>query len=226
MRTPHFLITLLLLTGCQAGYKVENGDWSLVRYNEGVGRMVTKIDGADQNSFQPIDKQYAKDNHRVYWETLVINGADPNTFVVLGSLYSKDKAKVFWREREITGADPATFQIVDGANLWSRDKKDYYFAAEPLRVMDVPSFKIINGGWAKDSKAYYATPQFAPGGKVDCDYSSMRILSEQYAVDKKRAYYGLTPIPGVDVKTFRVTGTITARDAFKKYRGEREDWLK
>ena len=188
--------------------------------------MVTKVEGADQSSFQPIDKEYAKDNQRVYWEASVIQGADPGTFVVLKWLYSKDRTSVFWREREIPGADPATFQIVDGANLWSRDKNDYYFADRPLGVADLSSFKIINNGWAKDSQAYYATPQFAPIGKVDCDYSSMRILSELYAVDKNRAYYGKVPISGVDVKTFRVTGTITARDANKKYRGEREDWLK
>ncbi len=188
--------------------------------------MVTKIEGADQSSFQPINKEYAKDTQHVYWETLLINGADPNSFVILGSLYSKDYRKVFWREREIPGADPTSFQIVDGANLWSKDKKDYYYAAEPLGVLDMSSFKIINNGWAKDSKAYYATPQFARKGKVDCDYPTMRILSEQYAVDKNRAYYGLIPLPGVDVKTFRVTGDITARDALKKYRGEREDWVK
>ncbi|MDB6020475.1 MAG: hypothetical protein JWQ04_332, partial [Pedosphaera sp.] len=33
---------LLLLVGCQ-GYKIENGKWSLIRYNEGVGRMVTLV---------------------------------------------------------------------------------------------------------------------------------------------------------------------------------------
>jgi hypothetical protein len=206
------LFISLVLTGCQ-GYKVENGSWSLIRHNEGVGRMVTKVEGADQSSFQPIDKDYARDNQHVYWEAGVIKGADPNKFVVLGSLSSKNQTKV-WRDREIIGADPASFQIVDGANLWSKDKKD------------LSSFKIINGGWARDGVAYYATPQFAPKGKVDCDYSTMRVLSELYAVDKNRAYYGWTPIPGVDVKTFRVTGTITARDAYKRYRGEREDWLK
>jgi hypothetical protein len=225
MKTTALFIALLLLTGCQ-GYKVENGSWSLIRYNEGVGRMVTKIEGANQNSFQPIDKEYAKDNEHVYQDADLIKGADPSAFVVLGSHYSKDGTRVFWYEREIVGADPASFKIVDGANLWSKDKNDYYFADHALHVVDVGSFKIINGGWAKDSQAYYATPQFSAKGKVDCDYASMRILSELYAVDKKRAYYGLTPIPGVDVKTFRVTGTITARDAYKKYRGEREDWLK
>lgn len=188
--------------------------------------MVATVEGADQNSFQPINSEYAKDNKHVYWETQVIEGADPNTFVCLGELYSKDKEKVFWRGREIKGADPNSFQIVDGANLWSKDRKEYYFGEHPLGVIDMASFKVINNGWAKDDKAYYAVPQFAKKGKVDCDYPTMRILGELYAVDKDRAYYGTIPIEGVDVKTFQVTGNITANDRYRKYRGENVDWLK
>ena len=188
--------------------------------------MATTVEGADQTSFEPINKEYAKDNKKVFWETQIVKGADPKTFVCLGELYGKDKDKVFWREREIKDADPDSFQIIDSENLWSKDKKDFYFAACPLGVMDLPSFKIINNGWAKDDKAFYAVPQFAKVGKVDCDYLTMRILSKQYAVDKNRAYYEGSPIKGVDVKTFRTTDAITARDQFKKYRGDREDWVK
>ena len=225
MKSPVPFLALLLLTGCQ-GYKVENGKWSLISHDEGVGRRVTMVEGADQNSFAPINDEYAKDKKNVFWQTQIIKGADPITFLCLGQLYGKDSAKVFWREREISGADPASFQIIDGANLWSKDKNDFYFATQPLGVTDLLSFKIINHGWAKDNKAFYAVPQFAKVGKINCDYSTMKILSEQYAVDKNRAYYDGSPIEDVDVKTFQVTDTVTARDRFKKYRGDREDGMK
>ena len=210
------ILVLLILTGCQS-YKFENGKWSLISYDESVGRRVTVVDGADQNSFAPINSEYAKDNRQVYWKTLVIKGADPNTFVCLGQLYSKDKEKVFWREREIKGADPDSFQIVDGAKLWSKDKKDFYFGESPLRVIDVASFKIINKGWAKDGNAYYAVAQFEKVGKVDCDYPTMKVLSERYGVDKNRAYYGAIPIESADVKTFQATGYFSANDKYRKY---------
>jgi hypothetical protein len=219
MKNIFSILALLLLTGCQ-GYKIENGKWSLIQHNEGVGRMVTPVAGADQNSFKPLNAEYAKDSKQVFWETVIIKGADPNSFVCLGQLYAKDNERVFWREREIIGAAPASFQIVDGANLWSRDKQDFYFGEHPLQVIDVASFKIINNGWAKDDKAYYAVPQFSKVGKFDCDYATMKILSDHYAVDKNRAYYGCKPIEGVDVETFRVTDTITAKDKYRKYRGE------
>ena len=54
----------------------------------------------------------------------------------------------------------------------------------------------------------------------------MKILDDFYGVDKNRAYYCGIPIEGVDVKTFRVTGDITSKDKYRKYRGEKEDWLK
>ena len=225
MKAIGFVLALMLLTGCQ-GYKMENGNWSLIRYNEGVGRMVTVVEGADRASFTPLNREYAKDNQRVYWETTVIREADPSTFTLLGQHYSKDKSKVFWREREITGADPATFRILDGSHLLGKDKSDFYFGATPLGVADMSSFKRINRGWAKDAKAYYTTPNFSKTGRVDCDYATMRILSDQYAVDGKRAYYYGMPIEGVDVDTFRVTGTFEAQDRYKKYRGPKVDWLK
>lgn len=218
------LTTVLLLAGCQS-YKVEHGKWSLIRYNEGVGRMVTVVEGADPKSFVPINREYAKDKEHVYFETTVIVGADPLTFKPLGHLYSKDRQTVFWREREIQLADPITFEIVDGSSLLSKDKADFYFGEDSLGVLDLSSFKPINAGWAKDSKAYYTTPNFAKAGRVDCDYATMRILSEQYAVDARRAYYYGTPIEN-DVETFRVTGTVEARDGYRSYRGERVDWLK
>jgi len=225
MKNTSVVLVLLLLTGCQ-GYKVEHGQWSLIRYNEGVGRMTTVVEGADSASFTPINREYAKDKKHVYWEAIVIQGAEPSTFMPLGKVYSKDRQKVFWREREIQRADPHTFEIVDGDNLLSKDKTDFYFAEHPLGVLDLSSFKPINGGWAKDAKAYYTTPNFSKAGRVDCDYATMRIINEQYAVDGRRAYYYKAPIEGVDVKTFRVTGTGEARVQYRKYRCDKVDWLK
>jgi len=219
------ILVLFLLTGCTA-YKVENGKWCWISHDEAVGRRVTVINGADQKSFAPINRIYARDDKNVYFENVIIPGADPGTFIYLGQFYSKDGRKVFWRQWEIKGADPLSFQIVDGSNLWSKDNKDFYFGRSPLGVLDVTSFRIINGGWGKDSKAYYAAPQFAKVGRVNCDYATMKILSDTYAIDKNHAYYCGIPIDGADVKTFRVTGYVTAKDKYRTYNGEYVSWFK
>jgi hypothetical protein len=125
---------------------------------------------------------------------------------------------------------PATFERYNSsvklflASLGEKAQKP--ISTITLGVMDMGSFKSINHGWAKDAKAYYTTPNFSKSGRVDCDYATMTILSDEYAVDGKRAYYHGMPIEGVDVHSFRVTGMIEARDRYKKYRGDQIDWLK
>ncbi len=186
--------------------------------------MVLVVDNADQSSFKPINSNYAKDSKHVYLWNRVIEGADPNTFSYLKYDYAKDKTKVYLGGQELRGADPSTFQVIEHG--WSRDKNDIYAGSKPLKVVDMNSFTILHIGllnwWARDRSAYYISGH----GKIDCDYSTMKILGDFYGVDKNRAYYCGIPIEGVDVKTFRGTGDITARDKYRKYRGESVDWIK
>jgi hypothetical protein len=211
----------MLLTGCQS-YKIENGKWSFVQWNEGEGRSVREVQGADQSSFVPINDEYAKDNKHVFLETQVIQGADPKAFVHLGEHYGKDKQKVFFNGKEIIGADPNTFQNTHGS--WSKDVNDFYYGEHPLKVLDLTSFTHINdgwgwgGGWAKDKLAYYVAGAYI--GKVDCDYSTMKIFNG-YAVDKNRGYWEGIPIEGVDVNTFQEVSEVSAKDRYRDYLLER-----
>ncbi len=217
MKTILPVLILILLTGCQS-YKIKNGKWSFVSWNEGNGGTVTEVQGADQNSFVPINGVYAKDKNYVYLWNNVIEGADPNTFAYLGKDYGKDQQKVFFGGKELKGADPNTFQIIE--YRWSKDKNDAYCGSEPLKVVDVASFKILHIGilndWAKDKNDYYFDAK-----KIDCDYSTVKILNGSYAIDKNRAYFDGIPIEGVDVKTFQATDGVSAKDRYRDYLLER-----
>jgi hypothetical protein len=211
------VLILVLLTGCQS-YKVENGKWSLVSWDEGRGRTVTEVQGADQSSFAPINGVYAKDKNYVFLWGNVIEGANPNTFVYLGKDYGQDRQKVFFSGKELKGADPNTFQIIE--YRWSKDKNDVYYESQPMEVVDVASFKILHIGilnnWAKDKSDYYFDAK-----KIDCDYFTMKILNGSYAIDKTRAYFDGIPIEGVDVKTFRAIDESSAKDCHREYLLER-----
>jgi hypothetical protein len=208
------VLVLFILTGCQ-GYKVENGKWSFVQWNEGYGRMVLVAEDADQSSFKPINSDYAKDKNHVFLWNHVIDGADPTTFVYLKKNYSKDKSRVYYSAKPIEGADPNTFEIIN-AGL-GKDKKDFYWLTSKLGVIDPASFTVINNQWAKDQKAYYAFSGFIKYiGKVDCDYSSMKIFNG-YAVDKNRAYWEGVPIEGVDLNTFQEIDETSAKDRNRDY---------
>ena len=191
-----------------------------MQWNEGVGRMVLVVDNADQTSFTPINRDYAKDKNHVFVWNRIIEGADPITFVYLGNDYSKDNHRVFFQAKEIKSADPNTFQIIEYG--WSKDKNDAYCGSQPLKVVDVASFKILHIGilndWAKDKSDYYFSGH---AGKIDCDNSTMKILNGSYAIDKIRAYFDGIPIEGVDVKTFRVIDEVSAKDCNRHYLLER-----
>jgi hypothetical protein len=210
---------LILLTGCQSyNYKVENGKWSFLQWDEGRGRTVSEVEGADQNSFVPINGLYAKDKNYVFLRGNFVDWADPNTFVYLGKDYGKDRQKVFFGGKELKGADPNTFQIIE--YRWSKDKNDAYYESQPMEAVDVASFKILHIGilndWAKDKSDYYFDAK-----KINCDYSTLKILNGSYAIDQNRAYFDGLPIEGVDVKTFRAISEVSAKDCYRDYLLER-----
>ena len=127
---------------------------------------------------------------------------------------------------EIKGADPDSFQLIKGHSSWSKDKNDVYYWIKPLGAKNLSSFEIINDGWARDNEAYYAG-SIRKVGKVDCDYATMKILNEYYAIDNNRAYYEGDPMENVDVKTFHLTGVDTAKDQYRKFQyGEPVDSVK
>ena len=178
--------------------------------------MVLVVDNADQSSFKQINGEYAKDKNHVFNWNQIIEGADPNTFVYLEKNYSKDKNRVYYSAEPINGADPNTFEIIN-AGL-GKDKKDFYYCTYALGVIDPTSFAIINDKWAKDQKAYYAFSDFIKYiGKVDCDYSTMKILKRSYAMDKNRGYWEGIPIEGVDLKTFQEIDETSAKDRYRNY---------
>ena len=219
MKKAFPFVAILLLAGCQ-GYKVENSKWSFVQWDEGRGRTVNEIQGADQNTFKPINTEYGKDNKHVYLNGGIIEGADQNTFALLGNHYGKDGQKVFFQDQQIANADPNTFQIIEYG--WGKDKNDVYCGSQPLKVVDVASFRLLHtgilNGWAKDKSDYY---HFGHTGKIDCDYPTMKILNGSYAIDKNRAYCDGTPIEGIDVKTFRAIDEVSAKDCYRDYLLER-----
>ena len=206
---------LILLTGCQA-YQVENGKWNYVQWDEGRGRTATEVLGADSHTFKPINSDYSKDDKTVYHFSSPIIGADSHSFVYLGKNYAKDNSHVYYSAKPIEGADPNTFEIVH-AGL-GRDKKDFYCLTYALGVIDPSSFKLINDKWARDQKAYYAFSSFINYiGKLDCDYSSMKILKKSYAMDKNRGYWEGIPIEGVDLETFQEVSEVFAKDRYRNY---------
>jgi hypothetical protein len=149
------ILVTIFLTGCHVGYKVENGKWAWVDSDED-NRLVVPVENADQNSFQPIKGNFAKDNKHVFLRGQIVAGADPGTFVWLGNEYSRDNQKVFFQTHEIKNADPKTFQVIqDGWGNYAMDKNRAYYYGIPIEGVDVKTFQVTGTMTAKDQYRKY-----------------------------------------------------------------------
>ena len=205
--------------GCKPGYKMENGKWAWVSWDEAAGRRVQYLDGAIGATFHVLsDPEYAADEHHVYHRNQIIQNADPASFRRIDRSYWRDANKVFFDDSEIPGADPETFKPLSKAP-WARDKKDVYAGSIALHVRDISTFTILQGVWAKDAKAYYSNSGLLVYRTVPCDYQSFVILNESYAKDRNRGYWEGVPIEGSDAASFAATGNFSAKDKFREYAG-------
>lgn len=227
MKLAQFLpviLSCILFSGCIVGfahYQKEDGRWAYVHWNEGQGRSVQFVDGADSATFRQLDEpEYAADKNHAYWCSQKIKNADGATFAHISGGFWRDAKRAFFEFREIPGADVATLQPFP-INPWARDKHDAYRADEPMHAEDVGTFTPIDFTWAKDAKAYYAGRSSKKEKKVPCDYDSFVVLNSGYAKDKNRAYWQGVPIEGSDPASFHVLSEIRADDKSHQYSGDR-----
>lgn len=217
------ILFALLLAGCSVGFQKEHGRWVYATWDEGRGHRTEPIAGADQETFQLLRGDYARDRRRVYWATLVVAGADPATFECLGDDYARDRAKVFWQQEEVKGADPGSFRVVDGSQLHSRDARHVFLGATLIPGADPETFHHIRGrlDWSRDRKDFYDGAR--PVGVSDPE--SFTFVNDGWAHDRA-AFYAVGPTHhqnfgkvACDVGTMKVLNESYAVDASRAYYG-------
>ena len=74
---------------------------------------VSRVEGADPDSFRPIGGSFCRDDRHVFHENLCIDEADPNTFVVVADSIGHDGLRVFCGRNLIEGADPHSLRLLE-----------------------------------------------------------------------------------------------------------------
>jgi len=145
-------------------------------------RLVTD---ADYDSFQAIDRRYAKDKNHVYFEAFEMDGCEPNSFRLLHSDkgfsrdantvfigykklsndpehftifeggYSKDRFKVYRGSAEVTGFDVESFYLFNDHPNFPADKDHICYQHKTIEGADIASFKILGKGYSKDNYHVY-----------------------------------------------------------------------
>jgi hypothetical protein len=206
--------------------------------------MGKKLNDADPNSFFVIQQngkntEYSKDKNNVYYEDLRLNGSDPDSFVILpfegkNTYYAKDKNQVYYMGQKILYANPQSFTILNGS--YSRDNQSVFF--NEYRYSYLKSFIVLNSENPEEfivGNTYY---NFSKFGDVSF-YRGLRVSDkidthnfEWIGGNYYRSAYLDNPevtmiffedklVIGADVKSFKVTTSLTAKDVSACYLEEK-----
>ena len=143
------IIVLCILAGC-SGYKIEGDEVYWQMLDEGRGKTLSLVSGADADTFVILGhERYGKDSTGCYYEGQLIPEADADSFESISDYYAKDAQRAFYGGEPISGADGNTFRILEGN--WSCDENNCFFMRSMVPGSDPESFRIMGGhldSWA------------------------------------------------------------------------------
>lgn len=221
MRLFFGLLVPTFLAGCAAGYDVRQDRVDFIWWDEGSGKNVKTVKGADPATFEKISSYHGKDQRHVYWRALPITHADPNSFKNIDLYYAVDARQAYLTHRVLEGSDSGTFEYIgDG---WAKDKDSYFYGQVTLDVCDFETFEIVSESYssrATDSQCYYWR-----GERVDIyDISTLELLGAGYARDSHYVYSDASIIKSAEPDSFEVLRNrypSIARDAKNCFAGTR-----
>lgn len=186
----------------------------------GIDSTPHEVVGAEPGTFHPLDRDYARDNSRAYFDGYQMRGADASSLETLTGAYARDRYRAYFRGTPLIDADNSSFSVLDGGFAKDRSrvwKGDRQISADPAH------FELLDhAGGAKDSTAVYCPPDATVVSK---DPAHFVILPgsgsdvQAFTKDSQSVYYMCKPIPGADVPTFAPLADVYgyARDAHRAY---------
>jgi hypothetical protein len=234
-----FLAPLFVFLVSSTGFQIVNGKPAYVTWDEGNGRRVHDLPGADRETFSILSRHgYAKDSQSVYFHTKKMEHAHAASFVELPSKYynyAKDDRHVFLNGVVIPDCDSASFQLREFP--YAVDVSHAFCGTVKIPIRSVEQFVVIKGftgisgftdgprqdqkgepfilgdGWSKDDESIFLGIE-----KIDgIDRDSFIVLNEGYAKDKHNVYHDGHILADADAASFTAEDFVFARDKNRKY---------
>ncbi|CAN5159664.1 hypothetical protein BH09BAC4_BH09BAC4_05220 [soil metagenome] len=139
---------------------------------------ISRLSGADGNSFQAIAYDYAKDKFRAYYKESGFAVVDVATFSPLDYLYGQDKQVGYFHLKPIPGSDGSSFDVL--SRNFSKDNRAVYYSWTSIDGADAPGIRVIK--------------EAHPG--------SFTAVGLYYAADINHAFYKADPLPAADPSSF------------------------
>jgi len=184
---------------------------------------ITKVTGADPESFEQISGEYGIDKNNVYKAAHKIKGADSKSFRLISEFYAQDKKHAYFNGELLVNSHSKSFEQL--GNSWSKDKHNFYYTHKKLEICDLATFRIIPDKFpsrAIDEKCYY----WKSDQVQTIDRTSFQVLPGGYSKDIKNVYWANKIIEEADPKTFQVNDSgmyiKLAKDKNKCFSGPQE----
>jgi hypothetical protein len=131
----------MLVDSDPESFRVIGGGWSRDRTR--VYLFESGFTPRDIDSFEPLERLWARDSKAYYYGTREVLGADRNTFHISEQepWFASDRNHLFWHGWLIEGCDPLTFHITS-ANAGYDNRFTYEFQEVWEENVDADSRKI------------------------------------------------------------------------------------
>lgn len=171
----------------------------------------------DYDSYEEIDRYYAKDKNYLYHQGQRVHGVDPKNLATnqFGALH--DGKHVISGTAIIMNSDPETYQRYKDM-AYAKDKNSIYYADKKILGSHGPSFEFLTK--EKYGKAYVRDKNYIykEGKPIEgLDSASFEIISDDWFKDKESVYYRASKITEADPATFEVIDSDFARDKNNLY---------
>ncbi|WP_443938214.1 DKNYY domain-containing protein [Pedobacter sp. MW01-1-1] len=184
------ILTILFLTSCRQGYKVENDEVYYEYWNEGSGQGKRLIKQADAATFQTLEFDcdcsfdFGKDKNHLFIDGELINEIDPNTFKFVGNYVFSDKDNAYFfgfynnlNDCAIKGIKPDKIELIKYP--WAKAGNILIHGHDTVYLDDINDFIPIDDDWGK---------------------------TKNHIINNNQILYG------ADVATFKVTSTFQGKD--------------
>ncbi|WP_413431606.1 DKNYY domain-containing protein [Crateriforma spongiae] len=145
------------------------------------------IRGADPGTFRQVLGDWAKDKKYVYHGSLRTK-IDTETFEPLNSIFARDANHAFLIATKLRDTDASEFRVLDCGQ-------------HPTNLG--PGSGFLDGGYATDGNVVWCCCRDGLFQLKAADSATLVSLGNEFAFDKRNAYYGRTIIKGANRKTWR-----------------------
>lgn len=182
------------------GDDVIDGEWQL---------LMSVIEGADPDSFEKIDYQWAKDKNHYFYDHQII-AVIYDSFEVINETFARDSDSVYlYYQGRLASIDANTDEFKQIDQYYARDATSIYFfldyakgeqieKLQTIPYQDLKTIKVLEENYLLvDQSVFYRGILLE-----EANPTRLKALSSEFAKDDTYVYYQDVIIDGADAATF------------------------